>query len=291
METNKAKYALVIGIIALLFAYACRSSRRIPSEVHGFMLNHYTLDCKLDTGFVWVRDSVLLKELYNTGYYKDDLGDKGNRHYVLLEEGMKNISIKNNLILSDSWSDTTCFSINYCPSLNERWYCRFRGNKLLTISTNMAGRTVGWKFTAFDYYGNIQFREFVDTQQDPIRYTDGSGLYKDYNLYTMLDTILCKDQSKREEILYKTIREWTNDSIVMKELFYRSLNDSLIRREETIIYMTEIGEIENNYKVGTWKYYDKEGNLTHTQYYKKRDKVDVRFPYCLFNKKEPCLCD
>lgn len=50
----------------------------------------------------------------------------------------------------------------------------------------------------------------------------------------------------------------------------------------------EEGEVKNNYKVGEWKYYNKNGEIDSLKTYSIKDSVDVRFPHCLFNKNEPC---
>lgn len=48
------------------------------------------------------------------------------------------------------------------------------------------------------------------------------------------------------------------------------------------------GEIKNNFKFGEWKYYNKDGSIDSVKTYSLKDAVDVRFPYCIFNKNEPC---
>lgn len=52
--------------------------------------------------------------------------------------------------------------------------------------------------------------------------------------------------------------------------------------------LKEEGEVKNNFKIGEWKYYDKNGKFTKTKIYSLKDSVDVRFPHCIFNKNEPC---
>lgn len=56
----------------------------------------------------------------------------------------------------------------------------------------------------------------------------------------------------------------------------------------TIPIIKAEGQIKNNFKIGEWKYYDKEGKLKHIKTYSIKDYVDVRFPHCIFNKIEPC---
>lgn len=53
-------------------------------------------------------------------------------------------------------------------------------------------------------------------------------------------------------------------------------------------HLKEEGEVKNNYKVGEWKYYNKNGEIDSLKVYSVKDSVDVRFPHCLFNKNEPC---
>lgn len=53
----------------------------------------------------------------------------------------------------------------------------------------------------------------------------------------------------------------------------------------------EEGEIKSNFKYGEWKYYNRQGSIDSTKTYFLKDSVDVRFPHCIFNKKEPCFCN
>lgn len=50
----------------------------------------------------------------------------------------------------------------------------------------------------------------------------------------------------------------------------------------------EKGDVEDNYKTGKWQYYNELGEIDSVKVYSVKDSVDIRFPYCLFNKKEPC---
>lgn len=52
--------------------------------------------------------------------------------------------------------------------------------------------------------------------------------------------------------------------------------------------LREEGNVKKNFKEGLWKYYSLSGAIDSTKIYTLKDAVDVRFPYCLFNKKEPC---
>lgn len=66
-----------------------------------------------------------------------------------------------------------------------------------------------------------------------------------------------------------------------KDYYYLAEKDSYKLKEE--------GKVKNNYKAGKWKYYTEDGNIEREVIYTQKDSVDVRFPHCLFNKKEPCM--
>jgi hypothetical protein len=57
---------------------------------------------------------------------------------------------------------------------------------------------------------------------------------------------------------------------------------------DTVFEILEEGKVKNNFKVGVWKYYNKDGKIEKTKTYTLKDAVDVRFPFCIFNKNEPC---
>ena len=59
--------------------------------------------------------------------------------------------------------------------------------------------------------------------------------------------------------------------------------------ENEIVGVKEEGEIKHNYKIGQWRYYNREGGIDSVKTYSIKDSVDIRFPHCLFNKKEPCF--
>lgn len=73
---------------------------------------------------------------------------------------------------------------------------------------------------------------------------------------------------------------------ILKNYYYGEWNG------ETQDYSNEIlkseGQVKNNFKFGEWKYYNKSGSIDSTKTYTLKDSIDVRFPYCIFNKNEPC---
>ena len=76
------------------------------------------------------------------------------------------------------------------------------------------------------------------------------------------------------KMLYKTkFRQGTG---YWKDYYYE---EGTIREE---------GQVTRHYKTGEWKYYNKSGGIDSIKTYTVRDSVDVRFPYCLFNKTDRC---
>lgn len=79
--------------------------------------------------------------------------------------------------------------------------------------------------------------------------------------------------------LYKT--NFKHGRGYWKDYYYLPDSDSYQLKEE--------GKVKHNYKNGKWKYYTESGALDWEVMYTIKDSVDVRFPHCLLNKKEPCL--
>ena len=65
--------------------------------------------------------------------------------------------------------------------------------------------------------------------------------------------------------------------------YYTPVFNLKSQKYEPLIIKGE-GEIRNNFKIGEWKYYDRNGKVDIIKTYSLNDFVDVRFPYCLFNK-------
>ena len=93
-----------------------------------------------------------------------------------------------------------------------------------------------------------------------------------YKKGTINGVYITKDTN--DNLLYKT--QFTDGSGYWKDFYYESGN------------IKEEGKVENNCKVGEWKYYNKNGTIDSLKIYSIKDSVDVRFPHCLFNKNEPC---
>ncbi|MFK7784928.1 MAG: hypothetical protein AB8B56_07425 [Crocinitomicaceae bacterium] len=75
--------------------------------------------------------------------------------------------------------------------------------------------------------------------------------------------------NERDSLLYETT--FSKGNGYWKDFY---LNKSVLREE---------GPVENNFKSGTWKYYNQSGEIDSTETYTIADSVDLRFPYHYLN--------
>lgn len=78
--------------------------------------------------------------------------------------------------------------------------------------------------------------------------------------------------------------QFKNGFGIWKNYYYKNFKSL----SEASFQLREEGEVKNNFKIGEWKYYNKEGKLEKTKTYTLNDSIDVRFPQCIFNNTEPC---
>ena len=106
------------------------------------------------------------------------------------------------------------------------------------------------------------------------------------NLSELIDNIsvpYIKNNNVYEKCVgHSQLRHFFSEGSGYWKLYYYNI-------ENEIVGVKEEGEIKHNYKIGQWKYYNREGTIDSVKTYSIKDSVDVRFPYCLFNKKEPCF--
>ncbi|WP_247716572.1 hypothetical protein [Sinomicrobium weinanense] len=69
-----------------------------------------------------------------------------------------------------------------------------------------------------------------------------------------------------------------------KDFYFEDLNTY----KKNNLKVKEEGRVKKNFKYGEWKYYNENGTLDSIKNYTLKDSIDVRFPHCIFNKKEPC---
>jgi hypothetical protein len=72
---------------------------------------------------------------------------------------------------------------------------------------------------------------------------------------------------------------------ILKNYYYSEWNGKNQKFSDEIL--KEEGEVKNNFKYGEWRYYNKSGAIDSTKIYTLKDSIDIRFPHCIFNKKEP----
>ncbi len=112
-------------------------------------------------------------------------------------------------------------------------------------------------------------------------YYNSNGVLKDWKTFNYD----AKGNLDGENTTADYTTTYNNGSGYWKDFYFKNLenysNVNFILKEE--------GEVTTNFKVGNWQYYNRKGVLEKTMNYKLIDSIDVRFPHCLFNKKEPCF--
>lgn len=106
-----------------------------------------------------------------------------------------------------------------------------------------------------------------------------------YNFDIFVKTKDVKNSYQKMDFSYGSLRKNLYSGNGYWTRFYYEQNEEF---EYIITHIKEEGEVKNNYKVGEWKYYNKNGEIDSLKVYSVKDSVDIRFPHCLFNKNEPC---
>ncbi|MCC8035022.1 MAG: hypothetical protein LIO77_03695 [Rikenellaceae bacterium] len=147
--------------------------------------------------------------------------------------------------------------------------------------------TIDWQITYFDPEGNIRSISCA-AHSDDLKLESGSGYYYATEIISEVDTIR---YAKGEDISAYTKSVIKEDEMgFLFSDFPHILNDSIILRVRTQAYMSEEGLVENNFKIGQWKYYNDKGETIRTANYHLKDRIDVRFPYYYFNICEDSGC-
>jgi hypothetical protein len=146
--------------------------------------------------------------------------------------------------------------------------------------TSESDHTLDRRITYFDHNGNI--RDVELSNGDVLHLDNGIGHYIDvYDDYcsTIDTTRVISGRNDRNSWKYE------NDGTWSCQLVGSRLSDTLLVVEKRRGYIRYEGEIQNNYKVGEWRYYNKDGTLAQIEHYTLRDREDVRFPHRYFNKR------
>ncbi|MDR3059436.1 MAG: hypothetical protein LBU84_15035 [Prevotella sp.] len=233
----------------------------------------------MDTIYVWITDDFDFTAEWN------GISIKPSEPLLTLTEAKNQFYVRNGVLYNSAINKQyTTFAIAFFAQNSIETMIYFRNGKIEHTYF------VFWKQMAYDENGNLTY--ITTTLQDDhiMRFSKGNGYYRDFQKFTKKDTLTYGDTISRNNLL---VFEYFNAEINGSQHLYdhhissEIISDSTVLRIQTDVYLKEEGQIEDNYKVGTWKYYNK-GKLDHVTTYRKKDKVDVRFPYCLFNRTEPC---
>lgn len=282
MRSQNSKQLLTISILLSIFCslVGCAAKTDLPPVFRV----HWDLDSIgivppidfgiSDTAYASKMDS--LNHFTTSLFFPSDLSDIKN-----ISGEKKNFKLKNGLFFSSSRGEIG-FRFFLITSSRSFIVAQIKNNRLYWSSEFNNG-TIDWKQTYYDELGNLKRIEIASLQND-LDFDQGTGYYKDLYNTTFVDTVRYKQLSDIE-----CIGKY-DDAGLRQKISFRILNDSLAIRVQYQCTIKEEGNIKNNYKIGIWKYYDKTGKFITSKEYKINDKVDVRFPYCLYNKKEPCFC-
>lgn len=108
-----------------------------------------------------------------------------------------------------------------------------------------------------------------------------AGIYND-TAFIPLKSISYKKGSLSGE--FKIVN--TKDSVLYKTTFKKGTGywkDYYYKQNR----LREEGGVKNNCKIGLWTYYNLSGTVDSTKTYTLKDAVDLRFPFNLYNTKEP----
>lgn len=205
------------------------------------------------------KKNIIINELLILCDYKDDACSGVSFSYFKDRHNIiKNRQIVEKVFEFDTITEALIFNGNYKPislmTLVNRYDVYSFDYEDVVIEN---GYITEYQNGIYNYNDTIMERENLKT----IEFKKGfiSGEYKIINT--------------EGNLLYKTTFKKGNG--YWKEYYYKTSK------------LKEEGRVENNYKVGLWKYYNLLGTLDSTKTYTVKDAVDVRFPFNLFNKMEP----
>ncbi|KGN82326.1 hypothetical protein HW49_02085 [Porphyromonadaceae bacterium COT-184 OH4590] len=142
------------------------------------------------------------------------------------------------------------------------------GKSLIINTYYTKGQTIGDEYT-YIYNGYPEGKYSVIYTEDTVPITFKEAHYK---RGVLTGEYWVKSLSGK--MLYKT--KFKQGTGYWKDYYYE---EGTLREE---------GQVTRHYKTGEWKYYNKSGGIDSIKTYTIKDSVDVRFPYCLFNKIDRC---
>lgn len=101
--------------------------------------------------------------------------------------------------------------------------------------------------------------------------------------YTIKEIYPQCSQDDTRQFLKNHLKVFKEGKGEWQDFYFKIYKNNYIERP-----LKERGEVKDNFKYREWSYYSAEGGIDSTKVYTVNDSIDVRFPHCLFNKKEPC---
>ncbi|NRS90839.1 hypothetical protein HNQ02_003786 [Flavobacterium sp. 7E] len=244
-----------------LYNYS-KKSEIIVTIVKNYNLSNSNETKFLDNSYEEDFDSLIIK--------KDKRKITKDKYFVIsLKDFITNYQIKENILLDKNKSTKSIINILRFKNHNELKILSINKGIFTAVNIIEDGYPLDSEGYDFDGKGNIDYlynnlsNIYIKTNNQNINYEK-----LDFSYYPL------------KKKFYSGNGNW--------ERFYYVQDKNL---EYLVTHVKENGEVKNNYKFGEWKYYNKSGVIDSTKIYTLKDSIDVRFPYCIFNKKEPCFCE
>lgn len=138
-----------------------------------------------------------------------------------------------------------------------------------------------WRQTYFDHNGNIREIHQFGPYKHILYFHKGTGYYIYVDSHITIDTVNISKPNNG----YKSYNKYDKKGLLDRQCI-EELNDTLLRVERERGYIKYEGNIQNNYKVGEWRYYNHKNEVERIEHYKLKDLEDVRFPYCYLRKRK-----
>lgn len=265
------KNKLFLIIFASLLLWSCKSTPPKYTPPEG---SDYYPPFSLDTIYNWKLDSVT--SVGNLYYYEYPPIEN-----ILNLSDVKKTFYKRNGTIRNKKARDMGYLITLNISPISSLVAKMQGN--INYYTLMAkyGNSY-WGEINFDTDGNL-IKISLGSMKEPQYFEKGTGYYKNVE-YLVFEEYVTVENARTASV--------NRSSNLDNPINYHLVNDSTFFRTEKKSYIESEGYLQNNYKVGEWKYYNSDGSINAVRHYKLSDKEDIRFPNCLFNKIDPCYsCD
>ena len=246
---------LILLTLVTLFVTGCASVDQYTYETLSEKFKTDFIIYIVDNELIELSDQNKLNKITKSDYY---LFTADSCYNILSIEGNK-IHTTNNL---------TNFIIQYRINIynSDTYYIQ---NNLIAASEH---RVQGAKWeTEYDANGNIKKIKYRDNEFKVQKFKNGKGYYKLYGYYNSPAVRQAKKDQEAKATKSKSNATRKKGSNKNK------------KNQTTIIY--EEGNIEDNKKVGEWKYYTTKNDFK-TVNHTKQENIDVRLPYNFIPKNK-----